>query len=617
MKNTFVFLMLLGCMTHSYAITTTITTSLYIDSTMSANYSNAQPTTIPNTPKKVHFRNHISSMPEIETALTAAEYIFSKAMADANLDLTPIIAEVAFADPSEIDFMEACKVEVKYTDYTPGNSYYPVFSYSNYDYPYILYPQTVINQCSGNSDSVVMCVKLNPSVNFHCDISSVPENKYDAISILLRALAIGCGIQSSFQYNNLYFGQQTNGNTYITLFDTHIYNDDGAHFEDVTTGALSAYNFLANHSIFITGERNNDDNIPIQLYNDWEITQSDVIVSSNTLNTIDPICYYDLEDENFIDLMDVFFSIGREIREVTPYTMAILKALGWKYSIPVGNVPDDYVLHASKLQCSGFVLSPNIIYSLNMTNNVPWGNITCQLFSLDSTYLIGEVNNHNFSYSEIPSGIQWKRNPCTKNIIGQIQANVYDIDRGTSIKKTCDIEIPFRPNTPIVTREECTNENNIQLNLKAFANGSESYTITYTGTIQNDSYTITIGSNQLDTVISVPATQLYNMSIIGTNYMGNSDSYNFTFGYSAQPPLNMAVYASGNILIYDLSSNGTVDISNVVITSVQVTDRFGNLVLTSNAQSGEFINISTLTRGYYILSVIADGHNYSRMFIKR
>ena len=99
--------------------------------------------------------------------------------------------------------------------------------------------------------------------------------------------------------------------------------------------------------------------------------------------------------------------------------------------------------------------------------------------------------------------------------------------------------------------------------------------------------------------------------------MGNSDSYNFTFGYSAQPPLNMAVYASGNILIYDLSSNGTVDISNVVITSVQVTDRFGNLVLTSNAQSGEFINISTLTRGYYILSVIADGHNYSRMFIKR
>jgi len=108
------------------------------------------------------------------------------------------------------------------------------------------------------------------------------------------------------------------------------------------------------------------------------------------------------------------------------------------------------------------------------------------------------------------------------------------------------------------------------------------------------------------------------MSIYGTNNHGNSNSYNFTFGFSAQPTLTLTTSVQGNILTYDLSSNGTIDISDVVISSVQITDANGNIWLTPNsAGSGDPISISSLLRGYYILTVVADGHSYSRMFIKR
>ena len=39
--------------------------------------------------------------------------------------------------------------------------------------------------------------------------------------------------------------------------------------------------------------------------------------------------------------------------------------------------------------------------------------------------------------------------------------------------------------------------------------------------------------------------------------------------------------------------------------------------MTPTAGSGDPINISSLNRGYYFITVIADGNTYSRMFIKR
>ena len=55
---------------------------------------------------------------------------------------------------------------------------------------------------------------------------------------------------------------------------------------------------------------------------------------------------------------------------------------------------------------------------------------------------------------------------------------------------------------------------------------------------------------------------------------------------------------------------------DVTITSVTITSVFGDVMLTTIAQSGEWIDISALSRGNYILSVVADGQRYSRRFIK-
>lgn len=50
---------------------------------------------------------------------------------------------------------------------------------------------------------------------------------------------------------------------------------------------------------------------------------------------------------------------------------------------------------------------------------------------------------------------------------------------------------------------------------------------------------------------------------------------------------------------------------------MQITNVQGEVKLTSQAGSGEPINVSSLARGTYILTVVADGTTYSRTFVKR
>ena len=93
-------------------------------------------------------------------------------------------------------------------------------------------------------------------------------------------------------------------------------------------------------------------------------------------------------------------------------------------------------------------------------------------------------------------------------------------------------------------------------------------------------------------------------------------NFNFNGNGTSLPQLNLAVILRGSSLIYTLSSN-TIDISNVTINLVQITNTQGEIMLISSAESGEPIDISSLTRGTYILNVIADGTRYSRTFVYR
>ena len=621
MKNVFLFCALVFC-TYTYAFQTVLTSSIYL-SEETGSYSNPSVTTVPITTRRVRFINRITSNPEVQTALTIAESIFSEAMNSEYLEFAPIIAEVIYGENSELDFGEVCKVAVLYTDTIIHTAYYnSIRQYYYTDYPALI-PKVMHNLGHSTvSSSPVIQIKLNPNIAYHFDNSPVPYDKCDAITIFLRALAIGCGIHSTFDPENLQFGITNEGNTYISAFDSKIYNDMGVTYSDVVSGNTSAMEFLRNRSIFATGYRSifTHDDIAIQLFNDWEENfNSSISISSKTLNTINCSTYTDEEyDSGFYDLLDADLGYGIEQRTVSPYTMALLRSLGWEKTIPVG---DDYAIDNSTLYCSANVLRPNQTYSLWSTdNNMFIDDVVCQLDGVDSIYSIGTSSENSFCYQSIPENIQWKRNPATKNIVGQIRCKAYKLidSRLLEYDKECPIEVPYRPNRPIVQKSESANNGSFRLHLKAFANGSETYTITYTGITYGDTHTFTVSANALDTILdNIAANQLYDMSIYGTNSEGNSEMYNFTFGTSVRPQLNLAVVLMGTSLIYDLSDNGTIDISNVTIDLVQITNVRGIVKLTSQAGSGEPINVSSLARGTYILTVVADGTTYSRTFVKR
>ena len=121
----------------------------------------------------------------------------------------------------------------------------------------------------------------------------------------------------------------------------------------------------------------------------------------------------------------------------------------------------------------------------------------------------------------------------------------------------------------------------------------------------------------LDTILSnIPANQLYNLSIYGTNNEGNSDTYNFTFGTTALPVLKLSVSVRGTNLIYNLYSTEATSQPHIVINSVKITTTQGEVVMTSQAGMGEPIDISSLARGNYIFAVVANGTTYSKIFIK-
>ena len=305
--------------------------------------------------------------------------------------------------------------------------------------------------------------------------------------------------------------------------------------------------------------------------------------------------------------------------------MAMLRYLGWEYDFLVGAGSDLYDLYNCQLQGVNTILSPNTSYLFSLDKNgiILESDTHCELQTTDSLYTIGSTTISgpgicSFSYTNLPSNVQWRRNPVTKNIIGQIvgTASLFFGSTDTNTK-ICDIEIPYKPNKPIVHRSESVSQNNVLLDLSAFANGSNTYTISYTGLGDGIPHIETITANAIDTIYSLPATQLYDFTIYGTNSQGNSDSYNFTMGASVVPDLYLNASISGTNLRYYLDANHSQNLPCVNISSVTLNTIGGLLLLSSNALPGEAINISSLPRGYFVLSVVANGQTYSKLMYKR
>lgn len=622
----FVFFMLIYA-SSLYAENISLATSIYagsIGGTMpqSQHSSSASPII-----KKVNFKTKITTNPKLKLVLDYTREVFSQQVAEMNIDLIPIDAYVEFGQAFEFEEDELCRVEVKYID---SLGYNPMYSLLGNSYSYYLpriFPRTIYNQSRSCSSDTCMIIWLNPTIPLYCDTTAMPVDTvlYDATTILLRALAIGCGIQSSFSpYHIPHYGIMHNNQQFVTAFDSKIHNnvifgDTYASLEDVIIGEISDTTFLVGNSIYADGY-----NSSVQLYNDWELAAVDPLTAA-TYNTIDWQTYTVEELQNgFVDLLETEIPPTIEIRKITPYTKELLRGLGWMQTLAVGfNNPYLY-FYESYLSCSGTILSPNTSYSIQISNNnVNIENITCELNSYDSSYVIGSANNsaHTFTYDTLPSKVQWERDLSTKHIVGHIKANVW-ISAGNEIlrqEKITDIQIPYRPNSPIVNKSEYYDNEMLRLNLSALSSGSDMYKISYTGLNDLTTHTYTSTEYAIDTIIpNIPATQLYSMSIYGINNMGNSDTCTFIFGQSANPPLYMTTSVIGNTLRYDLSRNGTIDLSWVTVSSVLITDAMGHTLLNPGiVNSGAPINISSLSRGYYLLSVVANGHVYTRQFAKR
>ncbi len=600
------------------AFKTTFTSYLYPSSNvLSESQYNENPT---STLRMVTFINHATSIPELSNALDEANKIFSHALQEKNIDLVDLQVEVCVASIADPDAV--CEVEIIYSDTIEDNTrYHGISHFANFRYP-VLIPMALSNQSRGQNYGLGMRIKFRDTPDYYyCGNGAVPEGKFDATTIILRALAMGCGIQSTFNASTLEVGINDGTKTYVSAFDTQIYNEDSIPLVSVLDGQNSIYTFLAGKNIYAIGNSYFDDTILVQLYNEWQYFPGEQI-HSLTLNSIDPYQYREGLGYGGEDVLTADIQRGVAIRTLTPYTLLMLKRLGWMRTVTVGQpgVFDDVI--QGKISCSSTTLQPNTIYVINIDKpDVSLQNVHCVLYSNDSSYQIGTGYDviPAIRYSSIPANIQWNRDVHTKHIIGQVKATAYKYDNGVLMtrEKTFDVQIPYRPNKPIVQKTESFNSPDLNLSIHAFANGSNTYTVAYTGLTNADVHTFTISADVIDTILSIPATQYYDVAIYGTNAMGNSDTCSFTIGSSIQPEINLMVSVEGSTLRYYLNSDNATYLPNVQIGASTITNHTGSRTIHLQASPGEVIDISSLSFGVYLFSVSINGTTYSKIFFKR
>ena len=618
MKRLHLLLVVLGLLSNVqlWAFRTTITSAIHLDTTESV--GTYQSTGNFSTHIKRVDINNLTNIPSYQTAMDAAAYIFSAAMSKIGIDLVEIKANVVMEDLNA-DSDIICKVDIVYSDTIEDISdFHQVSQYLNLYHP-VLIPMAMSDQSRRENHGVGLTIRLQSGTPFHSDITPAPEDKYDLITILLRALAMGCGIQSTFDASTLNVGIDSGNVIYVNAFDTQIFNENLVPLMSVVDGNISLSSFLNGKNIYAEGWRSTlgTDTVHISLHNQWKYFPFTPL-SDLTLNTLAPEQYRDDWGYGSDDILTADMQMGVSFREVTPYTITLLRKLGWMRTIPVGYNP--YVdLYACHLLCSDSVLLPNVGYTISFDRNMVTDiNSYCELQSINNTYTIGNFNGSTFSYSNIPNNIQWRRNPITKNIIGQIKAEALSLyDFSTTQMKICDIEIPYRPNKPIVHKSETSNSSDIYLDLSAFANGSDMYTISYTGLTYSDVHSFSVSSNAIDTILCIPATQYYDVAIYGTNSNGNSDTYYFTIGSSIQPQIDLKVTVSGNTLRYYLNSDNATYLPNTTIGTKVIVNTSGTIMMSPSESPGEAISISSLPQGYYLFSVIINGQAYSKPFFKR
>ena len=216
MKKVFVSILIVLslCMEYSFAVETTFTTSIYGDSYGSSTSQQPIINHGISAPRRIIIHNQIHSMPAVENAIYQAEAIFSKAMQQQLVDMVNMKVDLEWGDSTLYVSDELCKVDIVYTNSMGFNPSYPHIGETPLtSYP-VLFPKALSNQSFNNGNGKIMTIRLNPNIQnqYHCDTTICPNDKYDMITVLLRALAMGCGMQSTLHKDNGIVGGISIGN---------------------------------------------------------------------------------------------------------------------------------------------------------------------------------------------------------------------------------------------------------------------------------------------------------------------------------------------------------------------------------------------------------------------
>ena len=170
------------------------------------------------------------------------------------------------------------------------------------------------------------------------------------------------------------------------------------------------------------------------------------------------------------------------------------------------------------------------------------------------------------------------------------------------------------PSRPVVQWSETAEDEVIHLTLHVVSQGATSYHVSYEGTTYKDSNSFVVQKDILDTTLSVVTKgQIYNMTIYSSNAIGNSSVYMFNFGASYIPLYSISTHLIRKTLRYYVQVGRGA--SDYEIDSVYITQaKTGDIVLTPDVGPGTAIDISFLSRGYYIITVVIDNQSYRRLF---
>lgn len=578
----------------------------------------------------------ISNQSMLEDVIEEARRIFTNELQDASNSMKNFNINYSVKIGENNDFSsqnqvpELCKVQIKYV--TLINEFDQYVRQPEL----FLYPQTAIPsalakyydlQNSDIADSIDFSIVLNPYMfnsdavhKFYLGVDGNPNyDEYDLLTILLRGIAEGCGFHSEIkQYNNsLFIRFPISSEYYLSIFDSYLmYIDEDTWWK--TSLAQVLYNiprnledsvlneFLSGHAIYINNYK---------LQNEMEYQQP-LQWSSDNLQV------FHIDDEMSGDTLELKSSMimpGEVIHAFTPKTKRVLNYLGWNFYFPTGGGPT-VVLPSISMSDT---IRPEQDNSAVVSNG-NWGKLVIKVarddgyMTLLNTSTISNVTNiFNFSNDSISLNNLIRDKETGYAMVDAIYTD-YQTNQ-TATEQSLLAIAPEIPRVQIDTIFDIENDDLYRANLSFYAKGAaKGYEVHCVGLLDNVNYHISLPQQTRNFQIPTDLDTMYTYRIeVKAKNNAGSTSY-VSYLYGTQNGQNFTVlpqvYNNSTLHYSVMYNNHVVD---VPATDIRILNTSGILIMTGTPYQND-IDISSLVRGYYILSITLDtGNTINVLFLKR